>query len=85
MIRKFVVSDPAIEEGALRFEGTMVPVHALLEYRRSNIPVYEFLVDHPSVRPEHAKQFARWLAETDKAIIESRLAELRGTAPINPS
>jgi len=81
VIRKFVVSDPAIEEGAPRFAGTAVPVHALIEYRKGDVPVYEFLVDHPSVRPEHAKQFARWLAETDKAIVESRLAQLRQAAP----
>jgi hypothetical protein len=32
-------------------------VETFLRYRRGDTPVYEFLVDHPSVTPEHAKRF----------------------------
>ena len=82
VIKKFVVTNPAVHEGAPVFEGTTVPVESLIEYRKGDVPVYEFLVDHPAVRPEHAKKIARWLATTDPDTAKARLEQMgRDKAP----
>jgi uncharacterized protein (DUF433 family) len=77
VIRKFVESDPSVLNGAPRFKGTHVPLQALLEYRGNHVPVYEFLIDHPTVNPEHAKRIARWLARTDPAAAVAQIEALR--------
>lgn len=79
MIRKFVVSDPALRDGAPVFEGTGVPVQTLIDYRNGDVPVYEFLVDHPDVRPEDAKKAARWIARAGSDVVKATLDELRQT------
>jgi uncharacterized protein (DUF433 family) len=84
VIRKFVVSDPSVHDGAPLFQGTAVPVQSLIEYRQGDVPVYEFLLDHPSVKPEHAKKVARWLAATDPAAARAQLEELRSAKPASP-
>jgi uncharacterized protein (DUF433 family) len=77
MIRKFVFSDPAVRDSPPFFPGTNVPVQVLIEYRKGDVPVYEFLVDHPSVQPEHAKKAARWLATAGPEKAKERLEQLR--------
>lgn len=79
MIQKFVVSDPEVHDGAPLFRGTVVPVQTLIEYRQGDVPVYEFLIDHPAVQPEHAKKIARWLAKTGPAAAEAQLQRLRSS------
>ena len=71
------MSDPSVLNGAPVFHGTTVPVQAFIEYRRGAVPVYEFLIDHPTVKPEHAKKFARWLAKTGPTVAKAQLEALR--------
>jgi uncharacterized protein (DUF433 family) len=85
MIRKFVVSDPAVQDGAPVFQGTTVPVETLIEYRKGDVPVYEFLVDHPTVQPEHAKKAARWLAATESDEVKARLEQLQRAETSTPA
>jgi uncharacterized protein (DUF433 family) len=77
MIREFIISDPEIHDGEPIFTGTGVTVETFLRYRRGDTPVYEFLVDHPTVTPEHAKRLARWLATQDSETIRARLEQIR--------
>lgn len=85
MIRKFIVSDPAVQDGAPLFQGTAVPVQSFIEYRQGDVPVYEFLIDHPAVKPEHAKRIARWLATTGPVAAQAQLQQLRSIKPAGPS
>lgn len=70
-----------MHDGAPLFHGTSVPVEVLIEYRRGDVPMYEFLLDHPAVHPKHAKAFARWLAEIGLAAAKARLEDLRSAKP----
>jgi uncharacterized protein (DUF433 family) len=83
MIREFIISDPEIQDGEPIFTGTGVTVETFLRYRRGDTPVYEFLVDHPTVTPEHAKRLARWLATQDADSIRARLEQIRVRQPNN--
>jgi len=83
MIHEFIISDPEIHDGEPIFVGTGVTVETFLRYRRGNTPVYEFLIDNPSVVPEHAKRLARWLATQDPEIIRARLEQIRVRQPNN--
>jgi uncharacterized protein (DUF433 family) len=69
-----VESDPAVLHGAPVFAGTMVPVEVLLEYRRGGTPLYEFLLDFPTVRRPHAKRVWAWMEKHSVAEVRKALS-----------
>lgn len=81
MIHEFIISDPEIHDGEPVFTGTGVTAETFLRYCRGKVPVYEFLVDHPTVDPEHAKRFARWLAAQNPETVRARLEQIRVRQP----
>ncbi len=54
-----VSSDPDILGGALVFQGTRVPVQALLDYLEDGYTVEAFLEFFPSVKKEDAEEYLR--------------------------
>jgi uncharacterized protein (DUF433 family) len=80
MLHGLVESDPKIHGGEPVFAGTRVPVQALLDYRKAGIPVYEFLIDHPTVQPAQAKGFLKWITKEGADGVGARLEKLRRTA-----
>jgi uncharacterized protein (DUF433 family) len=54
-----------------------VAVEVLLEYRRAGAPLYEFLLDFPTVRRAHAKRAWAWMEKTPIAEVRKALAEVR--------
>ena len=59
-------SDPEIMSGAPVFQGTRVPVHALMDHLASGISLDEFLDDFPTVKREQAVAF---LALSEEALV----------------
>jgi len=69
-----VESDPALLHGTPVFGGTVVPVEILLEYRRAGAPLYEFLLDFPTVRRPHAKRVWAWMEKNSVADVRKALS-----------
>ncbi len=65
--------DPAILHGTPVFGGTVVPVEVLLEYRRAGAPLYEFLLDFPTVVRAHAKRVWAWMEKNSVADVRKAL------------
>lgn len=76
-------SAPEIHQGAPVFAGTAVRLETLLEYRLARVPLYEFLVDFPAVRPLQAKRIWAWMASQSVAEIRTALSAVR-KAPLKP-
>ena len=74
MISGLVESDPKILGGTPVFASTTVPVKTLLEYWEAGLPVYEFLLDFPTVQRAQAKEFLHWLAHQDEAELDAAYA-----------
>jgi uncharacterized protein (DUF433 family) len=72
-----VESDPAVLHGTPVFGGTMVPVEILLEYRRAGAPLYEFLLDFPTVRRAHAKRVWAWMEKNSVADVRKTLSHAK--------
>jgi uncharacterized protein (DUF433 family) len=77
------VSDPKLHGGAPVFAGTAVPLATLLEYRRAGSPLYEFLIDFPTVRHLHAKRLWTWMSRHSTA--EIRAAIVAARSPQRPA
>lgn len=56
-----VTCDPTVLHGCPVFAGTAVALETLLDYRRAGAPLYEFLIDFPSVRKSHARRAWAWM------------------------
>lgn len=56
-----LVSTPDTLSGAVRFQGTRVPVQALLDTLTRGLPVVDFLEGYPDVAEEQAMAVVRWL------------------------
>ncbi len=77
MLAGLVISDPNILGGTPVFDGTRVPVQTLIEYRQGGLPVYEFLLDFPTVQRVQAKQFLQWLEAEGISEAKAKLEQLR--------
>ena len=66
LIPGVVVSDPEIHHGEPIFANTKVPVQTLLDYRASQSPLYEFMLDFPEVQRSQVKVFLDLWAEQEK-------------------
>ena len=66
-------SHPAVHRGAPVFAGTAVLVETLLEYREAGSPLYEFLIDFPTVRHLHARRLWAWMGGHTAAQIRGAL------------
>ena len=71
MISGLIEMDPKVLDGTLVFVGTRVPVKTLLEYWEAGLPVYEFLLDFPTVQRSQSKEFLQWLAQQDEAGLDA--------------
>lgn len=60
----YIVSrDKEVMGGTPVFEGTRVPVQALIDYIKGNHPLDEFLDDFPSVKREQAIELLNRIGE----------------------
>ena len=60
MDERVIVCNPKILGGVPVFAGTTVPVQTLIEYWKGGLPLYEFLIDFPTVKKWQAKQMLDW-------------------------
>ena len=70
MISELFETTVNLLEGIWVFADTKVPVQTLIDYWVAGLPVYEFLLDFPSVRRAQAKRFIAWLAKQDDASLQ---------------
>ena len=68
---RLVEIDPEVLNGTPVIAGTTVPVQTLIEYRQGGLPLYEFLLDFPTVRPAQAKQLWAWLGKQDETELKA--------------
>lgn len=76
-LQEVAESDPAVLDGTPVFGGTIVPVEILLEYRRAGAPLYEFLLDFPTVRRTHAKRAWAWMEKHSVAEVRKALSQTK--------
>ena len=65
MDHRVIAFDPKM--GVPVFAGTAVPVQTLIDYWEGGLPLYEFLIDFPSVRKRQAQQVLAWCASIKKS------------------
>lgn len=58
--RDVLVQTPDTLSGAVRFQGTRVPVQVLFDTLRHGLPVEEFLEGYPDVTEAQAMAVIRW-------------------------
>ena len=54
-------------QGIPVFTGTSVPIQTLIDYWQGGLPLYEFLLDFPTVEKYQAKAVLVWFAAIKKA------------------
>ena len=76
-LAEVVESNPAVLHGTPVFRETVVPVEMLLEYRRAGAPLYEFLLDFPTVRRPHAQRVWAWMEKHSVADVRKALSHAK--------
>ena len=61
--KQYITTDPTILHGAIRFEGTRIPVTVVLDNLADGVAPAEILRQYPSLQAEHLSAALGYAAE----------------------
>jgi uncharacterized protein (DUF433 family) len=67
MDHRVIACNPKVHDGLPVFAGTSVPIKTLIDYWEGGLPLYEFLIDFPSVKKWQARHVLEWCASIKSA------------------